>query len=65
MKKNILLIAPLLTFHFLLLTFASPAFAKVIVQEKGTITIPSGEIIDDDLFVAAENHIKKAFDLVK
>lgn len=28
--------------------------AKVIMQEKGNVTIPSGETIDDDLFVAAE-----------
>lgn len=33
----------------------SPALAKVIMQEKGTITIPTSEIIDDDLFVGGEN----------
>jgi cytoskeletal protein CcmA (bactofilin family) len=32
----------------------APVSAKVMMQEKGNITIPSGETIDDDLFVAAE-----------
>lgn len=37
--------------------FVQPASAKVIIQEKGTLIIPSTEVIDDDLFVAAENVI--------
>jgi|GEM_PF-1671565 len=42
-------------FTFSLVTYVQPAFAKVILQEKGTITIPVGETIDDDLFVGGEN----------
>lgn len=38
-----------------LFVFSTPALAKVIMQEKGTVTIPAGETIDDDLFIAAES----------
>jgi len=50
MKKFVLL--SLFTFF---MVFPSQALAKVIIQETGTITIPSSETIDDDLFVGGEN----------
>lgn len=38
-----------------LFVFSTPVLAKVVMQEKGTLTIPVSEIIDDDLFIGAEN----------
>jgi len=40
-----------------LFTFSTSTQAKVIMQEKGTVTIPAWETIDDDLFIASENVI--------
>ncbi len=54
MKKIYLLAISLLTFYFSLFTFSSQASAKVIMQEKGTITISEKETINDDLFIAGE-----------
>ncbi|MFH2085742.1 MAG: polymer-forming cytoskeletal protein [bacterium] len=45
----------LFTIFISLFTFAPVAFAKVMWQEKGKLTIPVGETIDDDLFIASEN----------
>lgn len=36
------------------LLLVSPVEAKVMVQEKGSIRIPVGELINDDLFIGAE-----------
>lgn len=44
-----------LTVMVSLFTFVPQASAKVMWQEKGTLTIPAGETIDDDLFIAGEN----------
>jgi carbonic anhydrase/acetyltransferase-like protein (isoleucine patch superfamily) len=52
MKK---LIFPLFIILVALFTLPAPVSAKVIMQEKGTVTIPASEIVDDDLFVGAEN----------
>jgi hypothetical protein len=38
-----------------LFVFSTPAMAKVVMQEKGTVTIPAGETVDDDLFIGSEN----------
>ncbi|MEI8233026.1 MAG: hypothetical protein WCG44_04800 [bacterium] len=35
--------------------FATPVSAKVMIQEKGTLTIPATETIDDDLFITSES----------
>ncbi len=35
--------------------FPTPAQARVMIEEKGTIDIPTGSTIDDDLFIGAEN----------
>jgi len=40
---------------FILLVCPTPASAKVILQEKGTVNISASETIDDDLFIGAEN----------
>lgn len=40
---------------FLVLAYPSSAYAKVIAQEQGTVTIQSNETIDDDLFIGAES----------
>lgn len=45
----------LLTAFVFTLFVAPPVQAKVITQEKGLVTIPAGEIINDDLFVMAES----------
>lgn len=37
-----------------LFVFVTPAMAKVVIQEKGTYTLPAGETLDDDLFVGSE-----------
>lgn len=36
-------------------SFAATSQAKMIVQEKGTITVTAKEVINDDLFIAGEN----------
>lgn len=51
MKKYIFFILLLTTF----LVFPKPTLAKVIMQEKGIVAIPSTETIDDDLFIGAES----------
>lgn len=51
MKKIFGLILGLLLSIFVV----SPALAKVMVQEKGTLNIPAEEVIDDDLFIGAES----------
>ncbi len=42
---------------FLLLLFisASPAAAKVLMQQKGNLTVTKGEVINDDLFIGSES----------
>ncbi|MEK7513262.1 MAG: hypothetical protein AAB580_00040 [Patescibacteria group bacterium] len=47
-------LALLITF-VLSLFLASPTQAKVITQEKGNVSIPANEVINDDLFVAADS----------
>ncbi len=37
------------------LFLASPVEAKVILQEKGAVTVAAGEVINDDLFIGAES----------
>jgi carbonic anhydrase/acetyltransferase-like protein (isoleucine patch superfamily) len=54
MKKIYLLAISLLIFYFSLFTFSSQASAKVMMQEKGTITISAKETVNDDLFIAGE-----------
>lgn len=44
----------LLTALVLSLVLASPAEAKIITKEKGTVTVAAGEVINDDLFIGAE-----------
>lgn len=55
MKKIFLLALSFFTFHLSLITFVSPVFAKVMIEEKGNVVISKSEIIDDDLFIGAEN----------
>ena len=38
-----------------LFVFVPNSYAKVIVQEKGVVTISSDEIVNDDLFIGAES----------
>lgn len=51
MKKYIFFITLLASFF----SFSKPAEAKVVIQEKGIAIISSEEVIDDDLFIGAEN----------
>jgi hypothetical protein len=39
----------------LVLVSASSVFAKVITQEKGVVTIPAGQVVNDDLFIGSES----------
>ena len=57
MKKLsfILSIFSILYTSYVILSHPAPASAKVMLQETGTITIPQGEVIDDDLFIAGES----------
>lgn len=49
-------IIPSLLFVFVsMLIFAPSALAKVIMQEQGNVDIASSQVIDDDLFIAAES----------
>jgi hypothetical protein len=45
----------LVTSFIALFTFVPNSYAKVMVQEKGTVTISSNEVVNDDLYIAAEN----------
>lgn len=50
-RKIIILVALLFFFAFL----PSNVSAKILTNEKGTVSIPSTEVVDDDLFVAAKS----------
>ncbi len=45
----------LLTSLVLLFVLVPNSYAKVMMQEKGTLTISAKEIVNDDLFIGAEN----------
>lgn len=52
MKKYIFSVLIILSSLFI---FTPSALAKVMYEEKGTLSIPESMIIDDDLFLGAEN----------
>ncbi|MFC1625864.1 hypothetical protein ACFL1Q_02400 [Patescibacteria group bacterium] len=45
----------LFIFVFALFVFVPNTYAKVIVQDKGAVTISSNEVVNDDLFIGAES----------